>query len=1095
MKRCPQVIPLLLAALMLAVGWPRAADAQGVTTAAITGTVRTAAGGPLAGATITAVHEPSGTRYGTLTRADGRFLIPGMRVGGPYRVTASSVGYGSDAREDVSLTLGVATDVDFVLNEAAIAVEGVTVTTEGGSTLSSDRTGAATTAKREVIAALPNIEGRIEAVARLTPQYGGNLSFAGQDNRLNNITVDGSYFNNSFGLAGQPGDRTGVAPISLNAIEQVQINIAPFDVRQGNFVGAGVNTVTRSGTNEFRGSLYGQYRDNEFVGTQAGASPFDPGTFEYQQLGGWLSGPIIRNKLFFFFNYENEGLTEPGTTFRANTGSEPAEGSVTRVLASDLDQLSNFLATNFGYDTGPYQGYEHETPAERFLAKLDYNLSDRNKFSLRYTHLDSRTDVLESNSSSLGFGSRRTNSRSLNFQNSNYQIQENIRSIVGEWNSLIGPNMANNFLAGYTFQDESRASRGNFFPLVDVLDNGATYTSFGFEPFTPNNELRYSSFQLQNNFTRFGQDHTLTAGVSGEWYESENVFFPGSQSVYVYNSLADFYTDANDFLANPNRTTSPVALRRFQVRWSNIPGQEKPVQPLEVFYGGIYGQDEWRASQNLKLTLGVRLDVPFFGDTGFENRDVDGLSFRDEDGNTVKYSTSQLPGANLLISPRVGFNWDARGDRTTQLRGGTGIFTGRPAYVWISNQIGENGVLTGFEQLENTRDRPFNPDPNAYKPANVTGAPASTYGLAFTDPDFKFPQLWRSNVAVDQRLPFGVVGTAELLYSRDVNGVYYINANLPPANSSFAGADDRPRWMGSNRINSNITSAIVLKNQNQGYSWNAAVSLEKPFANGFFVKAAYSYGEAKNTVDPGSIAFGSFINNPHAGDPNNPGIGFSSNSPGHRVFGAASYRAEYFRLGATTLSLFAEARTAGNGSYTYSGDLNGDGGFSNDLIYIPRDRSEMNFQTYTASGRTFTSEEQADAWEAFIQQDDYLRSHRGEYVERGGVFLPMTFVADFSVAQELFTNIGGRRNGLQLRADILNVGNLLNSDWGIGDRFVTLQPLIVPASRDGGPVDSQGRAQYRLRNNGDQLITESFEPTAGFDDVYRIQIGLRYTFN
>lgn len=1060
----------------------------------MTGIVTNAAGQPVSGAMVSAFHEPSGTRYGGITRADGRFVLPVMRVGGPYTVTVSFIGFATEARQDVFLNLGVTSNLSFQLQQQAVAVGGITVTSEADAIFSTQRTGAGTAIGREALEALPSISGRLGDFVRLTPQASG-FSFAGQDNRLNNITVDGSYFNNSFGLGGQPGDRTAVAPISLDAIEQVQVNVAPFDVRQGNFVGAGVNTVTRSGTNEFRGSARYRFRNEAFVGENAGDATVSAGEFSYLDLGGWLSGPIIQDKLFFFVNVEREALTEPGTTFRANRG-EPVSAPFTRVLASDLDQLSQFLRTNFGYETGPYEGYDHETPATRFLAKIDYNLNERNKFSLRYSHLDSFTDVLLSNSSSLGFGNRRTNLNGLNFQNSNYQILENIRSVVGEWNSILGDNLSNNVIVGYTKHDESRDVRGgDFFPMVDILDQNSVYTTFGYEPFTPGNELRYSSFQLQNNLTRYGVNHTQTFGVSLEWYESENVFFPGSQSVYSYNSLADFYADANDYLQNPNRTTSPVTAARFQLRWANVPGQDKPVQPLEVFYAGFYAQNEWRASDNLRVTTGFRLDVPTFGDTGFRNDRVDNLSFRDETGATVKYSTSKLPDANLLFSPRLGINWDVGGEGQTQVRGGTGIFTGRPAFVWISNQIGENGVLTGFEQLNNTRNRPFNPNPDHYKPTNVTGDPAASHGLAFTNPDFRFPQIWRTNIAVDQRLPYGLVGTAEFIYGKDVNGIYYINANLAAPNASFSGADSRPRWTTSNRINSNISSAIVLKNQDVGSSWNTAFSLERPFSNGIFLKAAYSYGMSKNTIDPGSIAFGSFNNNQHAGDPNNPGVGHSSNAAGHRAFLTGSYRAQFVDVGPTTFTVYTEGRTGGNSSYVYAGDLNGDGGTSNDLIYIPRDISEMNFQAYTASGRTYTSAEQAEAWEAFIRQDPYLSKNRGQYAERNGVFIPMSYRTDMSIEQEIARSIGGAMNRLSVRADVLNVMNLLNSDWGGGQTFNTTQPLLVPTAAQGGPADAQGRAQHRLRNIGGELISESFRPTAGVGDVWRLQVSLRYSFN
>jgi len=1074
---------------------------QGVTTSAINGLIVDDQNNPLPSANIIAVHVPSGTTYGTASRATGRYSIPGMRVGGPYTVTVSFVGFEKQSKGNIYLNLGVATDVDFVLQTAGIQTEEVTVVGQRNAIFSSDRTGASTSIDLSNIQVLPTISRRIGDLIRLSPFATGN-SFAGQDNRLNNITVDGSYFNNSFGLAGTPGDRTGVSPISLDAIEQIQVNVAPYDVRQGNFVGAGINTVTKSGNNDISGSVYYNYRHQGLVGLEAGDLKYNPGTFKYDLFGVRLGGPIIKNKLFFFGSFEDDKDVRPGTTYTANPGGQTATGSVTRVLASDLNALSSYLKNNFGYETGGYQGYDFEIPATRILARLDYNLNDNNKLSLRYTHLDSKSDQLVSNSSSLGFGSRRSSNNSLNFQNSNYRILENIRSIVGEWNSRLSENLANNLIVGYTYNDESREALGGMFPLVEILDNTTNYTTFGFEPFTPNNELRYKTFQIQNNLTWYLTNHYITFGVSGEKYESENVFFPGSQSVYVYNSLADFYADANAYLQNPNRDSSTVTLRRFQVRWSNIPGQDKPVQPLKVIYAGAYAQDEWQVNRKLKLTVGLRVDIPFFEETGYQNVNADALSFRDESGNSVKYETKKLPDPNPLFSPRVGFNWDVYGDRSTQVRGGTGIFTGKPAYVWISNQIGNTGVLTGYESIDNTNKRPFNPDPDHYKPTNVTGAPASSYELALTDPDFKFPQLWRSNIAVDQKLPMGLVGTLEFLYNRDVNGIYYINANLPAAQTTFSGVDNRPRWT-SNRINSNVSNAIVLKNESEGYSWNFAASLEKPFENGWFTRVGYSYGVSKNTVDPGSIASGSWFGNQHSGNPNDPGISYSNayggGTPGHKVFIGVSYRAEYFKFGATTVSLYwggAKNTIFGysNYSYTFSGDLNGDGGTNNDLIYIPRDASEMNFQSYTSSGKTFTVAEQVAAWNAYIENDESLRRNRGEYAERGSASLPMVFRADLSIIQEVFANFLGQRNSLQFRVDVLNFGNLLNKDWGVGERFTfgsnnNVQPLIARGA------DANGKAVYRFRNTGTELKTNPLSPSNFIEDVYQIQFSVRYNFN
>jgi len=1083
-------------------GFAPFAYGQGVTTGNITGVVVDPQGAVVPGATVVALHQPSGTTYEGVTRGDGRFFIPGMRVGGPYKVTAALTGFGEEAMENVTVSLGGSTDLSFKLKVAAVE-EVVTVTAT--AEFSSTRTGAATSLAREELATLPTTTGRLNDVIRMTPQASG-MSFAGQDNRMNNITVDGSYFNNSFGLRATPGDTSGVAPISLEAIEQVQVTIAPFDVRQGNFVGAGVNTVTRSGTNQFRGSIYHRMRNEDYVGTEAYGNAVNPGTFSVRNTGGWAGGPILKNRLFAFGNYEDELDTRPITTFVANQGGQPVGGSVSRVTASDLDTLSAFLSSKFNYQTGPYSNVPDETPAKRFLARGDYNLNNSNKVSFRYNYLESLTDQILSTSSSLGVGRNSgTTTNFLSYQNSNYQIMENIRSGIGEWNSILGGNKANNLIVGYTSQDESRNSRGTMFPFVDILDGaGVAYTSFGFEPFTPNNELRYWTFQLQDNFTWFTAKHSVTVGGSYERYRSENVFYPGSQSAYVYNTLADFYTDANDYLANPNRAVSPVTLRRFQVRYNNIPGQEKPIQPLRVQYSGVYAQDEWRPRSDLTVTGGVRMDIPVFGDTAYPNANIDALTFRDETGAAVQYSTGSLPDAKPLWSPRVGFNWDVLRDQSTQLRGGTGVFTGRPAYVWISNQIGNTGVLTGFDQFDNTLARPFNPSIDRYKPTNVTGAPAASVDLAVTDPNFKFPQVWRTNVALDRKLPWEMIGTVEYLYNRDVNGIYYINANLPAPQSALTGPDNRPRWVGPscsvastlpciNRINNapgkQVTNAIVLKNQDVGRSWSFATTLTKNTNFGLNLKGAYHYGESKNTVDPGSIASGSWTGNPHSGDPNNPGLGYSSNWPGHRFYLRASFVRQYFNFGATSVSFFWETRTIGNTSYLFAGDINGDGSTNNDLIYIPRNQSEMNFAQFTSGGRTFTAAEQASAFDAYINQDKYLSAHRGEYAGRGAVILPRVTRADLSVTQDVFGNFAGARHGGQIRIDILNFGNLLNHDWGVSQRVIQNQ-LLTNAT-----ADAAGKPSYRMALFSGDLVKETFQRTATLSDVYSFMISFRYTFN
>lgn len=1079
----------------------RHAAAQGVTTASMTGVVKDAQAAVIPGASITAVHEPSGTTYEGVTQADGRFTIPGMRVGGPYKVTASLPGFTTEEKNNIILTLGVAQDLEFTLKVAAVA-ETVTVIAHSDPVFSSSHTGAATAVLRDELAALPTVSGRINDMARLSPQYTGGPfggSIGGQDNRMNNITVDGSYFNNSFGLAGQPGERTGVAPISLEAIEQLQVSVAPFDVRQGNFVGGGINTVTRSGTNNVTASAYYRYRNDSFVGTEAAGQKVNPGTFKTTTAGEWVGGPIFKNKLFFFESFENQEDTRPLSTYLANPGGVAPTGNYTRVLASDLDALSSFLASKFNYQTGPYQNIPKKTPGKPFLVKGDYNLNSSNKITFRYNQLSSSTDVYLSNSGGLGFGRQTFSNNFLSFQNSNYTILENIHSGIGEWNSVFGNNMSNNLIVGYTKQDESRGQLATLFPFVDILSSGNTYTSFGSEPFTPANLLFYHTFQAQDSFTMFRGNHSFTFGGAVERYHSDNSFYFGIQSAYVYNSLADFFTDANDYLANPNRTTSPVTLRRFQVRYSNVPGTTTPpFQQLDVWYTSAYGQDEWRPKPNLTVTAGVRVDIANFGNTAFDNPNVDAMTFRDQTGNPVHYNTGALPKASPLWSPRVGFNYDVTGDQKTQLRGGTGVFTGKPAYVWISNQIGNSGMLTGFIQADNTTAFPFNPNPNAYKPA-ATGKPPASADVAVTDPNFKFPQTWRTNIAIDRRIAWGLVATGEYIYNRDVNGMAYINANLPAAQTTFAGPDARPRWT-SNRINNTpgnqVVENIVLQNQNVGRSWIAAASITQPMTHGFAFKGGYTYSVSRNTIDPGSIAATSWTTNPIVNDPNNPALGYSQYSPGHRFFLAPSYTRQYFGFGATTVAAFFEAHTNGNSSYIFSGDANGDAATANDLIYIPRDISEMNFKPLTTGGVTFTPEQQAAAFEAYILQDEYLRTHRGQYAERNAVFYPIVKRMDLNITQDIFRNLGGRRHSGQVRLDITNFGNLLNHNWGVGRSLIQNRILTNPS------VDAQGRLTYNFATlttaSGPALLTKSFQTTAQItqnaSDVYVMMLSFRYTF-
>lgn len=1112
----------LLTALLLVAGSGLMAQ---VTTATLKGLVQDASGEPLIGATIQAVHTPSGTYYGNTTNEKGYFTIPGMRIGGPYKVTVSYTGFKTEEYEDIMLTLGTAADLRVKMVEEAVDLTGVEVVANRSEVFNSDRTGAATNISREALGSMPTISRNLRDFTRLTPQANGS-SFGGQDNRLNNITIDGSLFNNSFGLSGEPGGRTNVAPVSLDAIEAVQVNIAPYDIRQSGFTGAGINAVTRSGTNEFSGSVFYNLQNQNFVGDKAKGKTVTVNDFNQYFAGFRVGGPIIKNKLFFFLNGELEDRTDP-FQFTSLKSGQTAGGNITSVADADLQEVSKILREKAGYETGPYEGYDFKTNAKKIIAKIDWNINNSNKLSVRYNFLDSYQDKVISNSSSLGFGSRSTN-QSLSYQNSNYVQLEKINSVIAELNTLFGAKMSNNLKVGFTRQVEDRAVRNGdeitpvtdatVFPLIEILSNSRTYISAGFEPFTPYNQLSYNSLQLSDNFTMYLNKHTLTAVANVERLEFRNVFFPGSQGVFVYNSLADFKKDLE--------TTDKVNMRRFQYRYSALPGEAEPVQPTKVTYAGVGIQDEFAVNANFNLTAGIRVDVPFFDATGYENTKVSGETYKLQ-GESIKINTAKLPDPKPLISPRLGFNWDVTGKKEYQVRGGTGLFTGRPAFVWISNQIGNNGVITGFTQIDNDTTGKYQFTKTPGDVVTNKSVPSS-YELAVTDPNFKFPQIWRTNVAVDAKLPWGFVGTLEFIYNKNVNAIDYFDVNQEDANPNMpkqVGADQRPLYTGYSyndqtkkysrlsstalnnavRINDATINAIYLTNTNQGSTYSVTASLERNFVNGLFVKAAYNYGRARDLINAGSIAAGSFTGLPTTNGNNYKELAFSDYDNPHRAILALSYKKDLFKAVTLSASLFYEARTQGRTSYVYAGDMNGDNVQNNDLIYVPRDANqgnEIRFSAitvnYTENGqpqtKTISPEDQAKAFEAYIQQDDYLSSRRGQYAERNGLLLPWIHTMDFSFTVEPYWNLGGKRNSLQFRLDIFNVGNMINSDWGVSQRVIQNR-ILSYASIDA----DTGQALYRMATTGTGKSTEpvktTFETNAFISDVWRMQLGIRYNFN
>jgi len=665
-----------------------------ITTSTLSGVVKNEKGETLAGATVHAVHQPSGSEYRTSSTKSGLYTIPAVRVGGPYIIHVSYVGYKMAEITDIQTLLGSTSNVDVVLLSDSKQLSEVTVVGTKSNVFSKDKTGAAQQFGRRELTSIPIAGARtIDGITKYNP-FGNGNSFGAQDSRLNNFTIDGSQFNNNFGLgsSAQAGGRTGASAISLDAIDQLQVNVAPFDIRQSGFVGAGINAVTRSGTNEVEGSVYQTQRNNSstYVGNNARGTTVTAAKFDEKVQGFRLGAPIIKNKLFIFGNYESIVRTEPGTTW-ISEGSPLTGTQISRVKFADMQRLSNFMKDSLGYVTGPWEGYSNTNDSRKFLIRVDWNINKNNKLTARYVNHNSSAEINISNSQSAGAGNRTTQFNAMSFKNSGYIIQDNTRSAVLELNSKISNTLHNNLIVSYDKQIEDRAYLSQMFPTIDIREGSATYTSVGFDPFTPGNKLNYWTFNVTNNLTKYLNKHTLVGGFNYQSYQSNNLFFPASNGVYIFNSLNDFYTAARQSIANGGRP-STFAPARFQLRYSALPGAVEPMQVLEANRLDLYVQDEFNATKELKLTFGIRANVIDLGNTALENKAVSSMIFANGEG----FNTSVLPKTQFLIEPRFGFNYDLKGQKKTQIRGGTGVFTGRPPYVFLSNQVGNNGVLTGF---------------------------------------------------------------------------------------------------------------------------------------------------------------------------------------------------------------------------------------------------------------------------------------------------------------------------------------------------------------------------------------------------------------
>jgi hypothetical protein len=1095
MNKQVRKLSLMMLVLFLSV---TAAFSQ-VTTSTLSGRVTTQSNETLPGATVVAVHVPSGTQYGTITNNEGRFNIQGMRPGGPYKVDITFVGYSTSSFTDINLLLGESFILDASLKESVFDVDEVIVIGTRAPAFNSEKNGAAVNIDNRQINSMPTISRSVNDITRLTPQANGN-TIGGGNYRQNYFTVDGAQFNNAFGIGSNlPGNG---APISLDALDQISVNITPFDVRQSGFIGASINAVTRSGGNEFTGSVYTYMQNEKYKGNKVGENTFDRNPSSYEMYGMRLGGPIIQNKLFFFVNFETEKSMVPGPSRVASTASKPADyaNNIARPTETEMDMISKYLLDTYGYETGPYQGYSFESPGRKLLARIDWNINQFHKFNIRYSYMMSKDPSNPSTSfspfSSLYTGNRQAMD-ALWFKNSGYFQERNFSSLSAELNSLFGGGkFANKLRFTYSFQDEPRSTGGSTFPFVDILKDNRVFTSFGTESFSYGNLREVETITVSDDISWSWGINSFTAGLQYEHNQTKNGFMRFGSGFYVFNSWDDF--------VNGNLP------KNYGVTFSNTPGYAQAFPRFNFGQYTAYIQDEINVNSQFKVTAGFRVDLPTYSQPVDEHPIIASLTFGDK-----KYSTSTLPKSRVLMSPRVGFNYDILGDRSLVVRGGSGVFSGRIPFVWIVGQVGDAGMIQTTQLYSGANvPGPFKPEVNAYYPSTQP-AVGTIVPQTFTiiDNDFKMPQSWKSSLALDAKLPWDIKGTLEGIYNKDFNTAFFMNRGLKgETNMNVSGyPDNRIIYPATNVLKyyqlhtgGNITtqagtgngvSPIVLENRKGGHYYSVTAKLEKDFANGFAAMVAYTHSAAKNLVDgAGDQAASAWNGNPNVNGANSAELSYANYVIPNKIIGSVSYRLEYLKHMATSFSLFYDGGAQGRYSYVYSANIARDFAGSNNLIYVPKDPSEIVFVNQTVAGTVWTAQEQSDAFFSYIEQDKYLKTRKGQYAERNGAILPWTNRFDLKIMQDFYVNVGGKRNTIQLSLDILNAGNLVNKDWGKAYGF-NQNNILIPTNQNAVVAGGTVKPSYRLNPYNNQMLKETFRDNVGYASTYSMQFGIRYIFN
>ena len=1086
-----------------------------ITTSGISGKV-TANGEDIIGATIKAVHQPSGTVYRAVTNIDGRYSIQGMRPGGPYVLEVSYVGYKTKEVKNFNLSLGQNTILNESLSENAEMLQDVVVTADRNNNMRTDRAGATTSINADQIEAVPTVSRSMNDLLKLTPQganVGSGFSVGGGNYRQSYVTVDGAAFNNAFGIGGNlPGNGS---PISLDALDQISVSSSPYDVRLSGFTGGAISAVTKSGTNQFKGTAYMYTTNSHLRGNKVSDYELNRLQSHATTWGASFGGPIIKDKLFFFANgeYQSNISAGPSGTARVNASDEwsPSSGTVHRPLQSDMDNMLSFLNKTYGYNPGRYQGYSLDTPSYKFLARIDWNINENNKLNIRFSKSHDKDSSAPSSSTTpfkdsviypggedaTGGKSQsgRTANAGLYFESARYYQEKNFTSFAAEWNSKWG-GVSNVLRATYSYQDEPRTYVGGMFPTVDILKNGSYYMGFGPDPFTEGNLRQVKTFVATDEATWSMGIQNFTAGLQFETNKATNGFGAASAGYYVFESMDDFMNGK--------------APRSYGVTFP-MDGSGQFLATMKYNQFSAYVQDQVNFSDRFRLTAGLRFELPIYPELENNyNKAFAAMKWKNDAGVESQYSTDQLPDAPLTVSPRVGFNWDILGNHKLVLRGGTGYFIGRLPFVWLVSAVGNAGCgqYTYYYNTASDKGATYKMD-KFYQSREDQLKVLQQQGLAVNredaaapstptiiDKDLKMNATWKTSLALDAKLPYDIDFSLEGIYSREFNPATVINLDRYWDGKSYTelAPGDKRKWYSRNSYSNPY---MITNAGHKAYYYSITASLAKKFAFGLNLSASYTYSKAKSYGDGvGDQVSSAYYNNRYSVNGNNDmELGYGTYVAPNRLLISASYKKDYGKNFGSEVGLIYEGMNMGYADgysctrYTYqlTGNVVNDYG-SNGLVYIPASREALDKWNFKDNGK-YTAEQQKDDFWAYINQDDYLKNHKGEYAERGGAVMPWHHQLDFKFNQNFYLNVAGQKNTLQFGVDIKNLANLLNNSWGLYKTVNNTKLLKYTAGKNG----AQGSFQFQ--KNGKDVLSKTYTNLTSFNSTYSIQFSIRYIFN